>query len=294
VDPIDRDHQGRIRYTTRPTSKYPVGLTTTVTADRAVGDTSIPLGTTLAFPSPGTLLIDNEEYVYSLGPGSTVNILNPEGLRIAVSATQQVYVRQSFLTREMVEVEYDEIPLASTAGISADGGSVILNYGSGLIKRTSALGTALAPGDSAVVLADSSAFPVVYPYHLVIGEGTANEEYALVTNNDAATTLDINGSAYGVKNSHAAGVKVSMLQPLQEQLNYTSVDGSNLSFSVPIVLQSNHNPAETVIRASGKSQPGNDGYDYPFRMPTDIRFRLEFLINLIRAAGVQVSVIENR
>jgi len=294
VDPIDRDHQGRIRYTTRLTSKYPVGLTTTVTADRAVGDTSIPLGTTLAFPSPGTLLIDNEEYVYSLGPGSTVNILNPEGLRIAVSATQQVYVRQSFLTREMVEVEYDEIPLASTAGISADGGSVILNYGSGLIKRTSALGTALAPGDSAVVLADSSAFPVVYPYHLVIGEGTANEEYALVTNNDAATTLDINGSAYGVKNSHAAGVKVSMLQPLQEQLNYTSVDGSNLSFSVPIVLQSNHNPAETVIRASGKSQPGNDGYDYPFRMPTDIRFRLEFLINLIRAAGVQVSVIENR
>jgi hypothetical protein len=292
IAPLDKFHFGHLKYRNRRTSYQPIGTTATTTAAAAVGDLTLPVTSTFLFPSPGNISVGGETYFTSVASATSINILTNGGLREEVPVPSTVYALESHLPKEMVEVEYDEIPVATTAGISASGGSVLLNYGTGLVTQTAAFTVAGVAGDVVLVLDDVSAFPAVFPYQLVVGQGTSVEEAALVTGTNGTTELTIGGGTYGLKNAHELGAKVTMPAPKQEKITYTSVLGSSLRFSSPIVLQSNHTPAETLIRSSGQSQPGSDGYDYPFRMPTDIRFRLQFLIDLIRALGVQVSVIE--
>jgi hypothetical protein len=49
-----------------------------------------------------------------------------------------------------------------------------------------------------------------------------------------------------------------------------------------------------VIDSSVYSDPRDDGYDFPFRVPVDIAARLEYLLDLIRAAGIRVEIISKR
>jgi hypothetical protein len=60
------------------------------------------------------------------------------------------------------------------------------------------------------------------------------------------------------------------------------------------VLQYTHYPVEAVIDSSATSDPADNGYDFPFRMPIDILVRLQYLLDIVRAAGIQVELITQR
>jgi len=294
VNPLDDEHVGALKLNQR-TDRWPGGPVVTLTAAASVGDVVVTLSSNAEFPTFGRCRIEAEDYNYSVGTGNTLNILDPGGIRRASSISDAVVLLATKQTAELVEVQYDSIEVASTTGFPTAGGDVILNFGKGVPNAESTLDLAVSPPIATIDLVDTSLFPTgSYPYEVIINPGAGeSEERVLVTNNN--TTLDRLTLDSNVNIAHPIGTVVTFTSGDQETLSYTSVDGATtLRFSTPVVLQSNHSTTETVIQSPGRSTPGTDGYSFPFRMPTDLLFRIQFLFDLIRAAGVQVTVIEQR
>lgn len=198
---------------------------------------------------------------------------------------------------EVVEPAISSFDVASAAGLSLTGGNIILNPANGVESVLDTLSADLTAGSWTVQLVDSSIFPTDFPYVVTLSKGTSIEEKALVTgNNTGLDQLTLNDGLYGVQFSHTtANVAEIIWEPgAQETVEYDSVAGTTLSFSPAIVLQSTHSPSEVVVDSSVKSDPRQDGYDFPLRMPVDIRARIDFLWDLIRAAGVRVTIIDTR
>lgn len=198
---------------------------------------------------------------------------------------------------EIVEPTISSLVVVSAVGLDLAGGQVILNPMNGLVQALEALTVDLSAGGTVVTVADSSGYPTTFPYVVTLSPNTPREEKALVTaNNTGLGQITLNGGTYGVKFDHdvADGSTILWEPGTQETIEYESVTGTTLSFSPAIVLQSTHSPSEPVIDTSVKSDPRRDGFDFPLRMPVDIRARIEFLWDLIRAAGVRVTIIDTR
>ena len=186
-----------------------------------------------------------------------------------------------------------DIELVSVLGMDTSGDRVILNFGNGQIARADSLnGAALATATS-ITLNDASDFPSTYPYTIRLGGGLRNEELLQVTGK-AGNVLTLGGGTYGLLFAHVDGEAVSWDPGDPETIEYDEIDGNELRFDSGIMLQYTHYPVETVLNSSADSDPDSDGYDFPLRMPDDIRDRLQYLIDIIRAAGVQVAIIEER
>lgn len=197
---------------------------------------------------------------------------------------------------ETVEPFISSLEVASTAGLDPDGGRVVLNPGNALTEVSEALTVDLAAGGTVITVASSTDFPTTYPFVVTLSAGTPREERALCTNNNGAGQLTINSGTYGSQFAHAVADRstVSWTPGSEEIIDYDEASGTTLSFSSPIVLQSTHSPSESVVDSSTDSVPRVNGYDFPLRMPVDIRTRIEFLWDLIRAAGIQVNIIDKR
>jgi hypothetical protein len=189
---------------------------------------------------------------------------------------------------------YDSLSIVSNAGFASTEGTVVLNTG-GSKEISSTVATAITPSDVTLVLASTASFPVSYPYEIIVEVGGFLEERAQVTlNTTGSNTLTINGASMGFKNAHPSGVKVQLVTSDSQILPYTSSAATSLGFSGGIMLNSTHRPAETVIRSSSLNSPRDQGYDFPLRMPSELITRLQYIIDLIRAAGIQVKIIESR
>jgi len=192
---------------------------------------------------------------------------------------------------ELVEPLVSSFDVVSAAGLDVSGGRILVNFGSEQLPQESTLNGALAAMDTAIILVDSSAFPTTYPYVIVIDPGhPLLEERHRVTNN-VTNVLTIEK---GVLRTHADGVRVQWTPGSPEVIEYDDVTTNTLSFSPAVVLQSTHSPVESVIDSSVDSEPKTNGFDFPFRLPPDIRERIKFLFDLLRAAGVQVTFIDQR
>jgi len=188
---------------------------------------------------------------------------------------------------------YDSLTIGTSAGFSATGDMAELNYG-GRVPIKDALSSASLVGDTLLVLDDSSSFPVVYPYEIIVDEGGFLEERAIVSLNNGLGLITINGGVGGLKNAHPIGTKVSLISSEPESLEFTSTGATSFSFSGGVMLNSTHIPTETVVRSSNPTVIRDQGYDFPLRMPSDLLTRLTYVIDLIRAAGIQVTLIESR
>lgn len=213
----------------------------------------------------------------------------------AVSSTARwpVFGSPEVEAREKIQPQISAFDLTSAAGLDTTGGTVILNFGHQQLNVELPITVARSAGDTVLTFADSSAYPTSYPFKVIMSPGTAVEESVLVTAN-SGTQLTIGGGTFGLKNAHPIGADVRWVPGNQEELEYDSISGNALSFSPAIVLEYEHSIDEPVIDSSVTSDPKTNGYDFPFRMPPDIRERLEFLFDLLRAAGVEVDVIDAR
>lgn len=188
------------------------------------------------------------------------------------------------------------ITLASTVGLDTDGGNVIFNFGNGALPVEATIDAPVSAAATTISVDSSDAFPApTSRFTAIIGVGTPNEERVLVNANNTGTdVLTIGDGTHGVQYAHAVGETVRFEPGAPEDIEYSEVDGSILRFNPEIVLQYTHYPVETVVDSSATSDPKDNGYDFPFRMPIDIRVRLEYLLDIIRAAGVQVELITQR
>lgn len=291
VDPLDDNHMGSVKFVNKLVSEFPLGLTSTIVSSTDANSSNIIVTNAANFPISGKLKVLQDEYTYSR-TGNTITLINPAFSLRAYSAATPVSVLRAQAVAERVEPLYSEIPVTSTLGLPVTG-DVIINFGSNVLPVTG-VGTAEIAGTTTITLADSSDFPVSYPYEIVIRPGHRNEERHLVTLNDGATELTLNGGSYGIVNALAAGDVIQLVAGPSQQLTYTSTTASTLRFSTPVVLNYSVPSGTPVIYTAGISQPRADGYDFALRMPVDITFRLQFLLDLIRAAGVKVEIINKR
>ena len=197
---------------------------------------------------------------------------------------------------ELAQVRIGSITLASGTGLDTDGGDVIFNFGNGTIPVEAVIDSGVSAGDTAVSVDSSDAFPApTSRFVAIIGVGTPNEEKVLVNANNTGTDVfTLGDGTHGVQYAHAIGEIVRFEPGLQEDVEFSEVDTNILRFAPEIVLQYTHYPVETVIDSSATSDPADNGYDFPFRMPIDILVRLQYLLDIVRAAGIQVELITQR
>lgn len=251
-------------------------------------------GTTV-FIESSTLLHSIGETVELLADVLTVDSLNDDHRGYVTNLYRKSrwptiidYDRQQ---AELVEVRYDSVAVVSTASFPAEG-EAVLNFGGQRMSSRSTVASTASAGAGSVTLVDSSEFPTTYDYKVILGVGKYTQEIVTVTNNNTGT--GVLTLSHPLKFTHDVGEQVQFVTGQQEVLEYTSVVGNTIRFSTPIVVNSDHHPGEDVRISLTSSVPRSLGYDFPLRMPPDILFRIRFLLDLIRAAGVQYSVIYKR
>lgn len=185
-----------------------------------------------------------------------------------------------------------EVSLLSTTGFNSTG-SVLLNFGRNKTLWQSGLSAPVASGATSFIVADGSGFPSGGgggEFVLTIDKGLPTEE-RVVAINRIGNNVAID---FGLRYAHAVGSLVGWDQGEPEQLFYSSVSGNTLVLTAPTVLQSSHAASELAVESVASSDPKRNGFDFPLRLPPDPITRLRYLIDLIRAAGIQVEIISQR
>ena len=195
--------------------------------------------------------------------------------------------------------KYNTLTVADGSVLDSTGGTIAISWGLGNRRVETRLAIADAPGNNFLDCVDTSEFPIFpdYPYFVVVGEGEAVEETVIIDGNSTILNRLIIDTAIepgDLRFTHPVGTRVRLINGDTEIIPYDSVLGDVISFSEPIMLQSNHQTGEKVSLVTGFSDPSEFGTDFPLRMPPNLLQRVELLFDLIRAAGVEVRFINKR
>lgn len=205
------------------------------------------------------------------------------------------------VTAEYVIPELTELTVNDASGFPASGGAVYLNFGkvgggvSNNIPPTVQARTtsSILAGQTAVPVPDATVFPVLVspltPFEIVLDPGGLKEERLLIQGAIGNNLQLIAGTS--LRFNHPVRSWVQHTTSKEELLFYETVSGNSLSFSAPIMLQFNHSPGESATLSTAASEPSTDGYDFPFYLPPDLSFRLASIMDLVRAAGIQVKFV---
>jgi hypothetical protein len=200
----------------------------------------------------------------------------------------------------VVEELRSYITVTSAASLTANGGYVILNFAKEKNLVESRLTADSASGVGTLTVEDASLFPTTYNYYVIVGPGAGRT----VAGDFGTEILKVTGIAGNVitfdGNTRFAHMKNEWIQYVpgdEEILSYSSTTTGGperLNFSTPIALENQHNILENVVLSDSLSTPNDEGTDYPFYLPSSWEERLEWLFDKVRAAGVQVIVINDR
>ncbi len=294
-----------------------VSTSSTLASGASIGDTSITLAASAGFPETDVpnragyrVVIDKgnagEEFVKILDNDTGTGVLTCEALTKAHSSSVAVNLANDTLTfdslsknhagpsvspsksGQLVEKLVGIIDLVSSTGFS-NSGTVIINYGNEIIpvrtKITSVISTTVYG------FSNTSVFPTTnLPYQVVLGQGLTTEEVVNVSvNNTGTNRLTVSSPIY----THFAGEYVEFKVESPEVVEYQDVDGNSLQFIPPIVLNK-HIIGERVMVTNGYSVPVTTGFGYAFRLPPDPFVCLHNMFDIIRGAGIKVTIVTER
>lgn len=191
---------------------------------------------------------------------------------------------------------YTQLTLAlGGTDFSATADSAVVNFGNGQVAASSRISSSIGAGAGSVVLSDTSQFPTTgYPYvvYLDVGGGPLKEERLHVTNNNTGTgTLTF---SHATVFAHDADRLVEFRPGAEEVISYTSRVGAVLNFTPYLVVENTHYQMEFVAPSVGTGYPRRTGFDFPLRLPVTVEDRVRFVIDLVRAAGVEVTFVNKR
>lgn len=239
------------------------------------GDFFIPAGLAFTHPAAETIALVND--VLTFGTGFALPHPGP-------SWTPTV-------EGQRVERLYSSITVADGSTFPTTETTVWLNFGDARLSVRKPLVSVFAP--AIYQYASTATLPTTdYPYQVVLGEGLPTQEYAMVTGNNTGTnrlTFSVAPTTAGV-----AGDYTEFRTGGQEAITYLSRIGNTLYFAAPFIFSAKHTLGETVIVSPGDSTPRDDGYTYQFFLPPDPALCMRSVLDLVRAAGVEVDVITER
>jgi hypothetical protein len=187
-----------------------------------------------------------------------------------------------------VDVIHTTITASTGSGFDT-AGTLWLNFGRSRLKVRAKIKTVIS--STVLEFDNSSIFPTTdFPYQIIVGQGRANEELAFVTiNNTGTNRLTVSGALTG---TFAAGQYVEFISGAPLAVQYVSVDGAVFTLDQSTIFASRYTLGESVIQSNGFSIPTADGTDYPFRMPPAPVACVANMIDLVRAAGVEVTILD--
>lgn len=193
-------------------------------------------------------------------------------------------------------------PLYTQATLSLGGtdfsptaSNAIFNFGDAVVPVHAKLAANVVAGDTSATLDDSSKFPTTgYPYVITldVGAGPLLQERLHVTNNNTGT--NVLTFSHPAVFSHSSGRRVEFTPGPQENISYTTRVGAVLDFVPYIQVDHTHYAMETLSPAVGTGYPSRDGFDFPLRIPVTVQDRVQYMIDLVRAAGVEVTFVSKR
>jgi hypothetical protein len=183
------------------------------------------------------------------------------------------------------------ITVVNASSFSASGGYALINFGRNINEFESQLSADEAAGSGSVVVDDGSGFPTAN-FWVYIGEGTRITETIYVSSR-TGTTLTL---ASNLLFTHRGGEWVRFFPGELEEITYTGTDVGNkrLLFADGFIFGQSHLNTEPVALSGQRATPTATGTDFPFYLPSRWEDRLEFLIDLARAAGVRVFITADR
>jgi hypothetical protein len=303
-----------------------LGLSTTTIAPGAgfnsAGDFELRVVASAAFPDTGLvsspagyrIVIDrggaNEEIVrvndndtgansFALAQALTINHLIGETVELVSdvmtfgSGFSVAHAGPSWTPTRLgqtVERPYTELNVVDGSEFPTTEATVLLNFGKGRLNARSRLTTIVGP--TVYELASTADFPATdYPYPVITGEGTVNEQTVFVTNNNTGLNRLTFAAAPTLTPDVGSHARFDSGAP--EALTYTSRAGNVLSFDEAI-YPSAHMVGESVILSPGDSTPRDDAWTFQFFLPPDPALCLRSVLDLVRAAGVRVDVSTER
>lgn len=197
---------------------------------------------------------------------------------------------------DMVRPVYTTATLAlAGTDFSATSGDALINFGRATHPVRAHIATAVASGAATLVLDSTASLPTTgYPYVICVDAdaGPLRQEMLHVTNNNTGTnTLTL---SHVTVFSHDVGRVVKFKPGLQETISYTSRVGSVLGFTPSLDIETTHYMMEFISPSVGTGFPGNDGFDFPLRLPVTVADRIQYMVDLVRAAGVEVTFVTQR
>lgn len=195
---------------------------------------------------------------------------------------------------ELVQPLISEIDMvALPAGFPVTGGFAWINFGKEIIDQRKRIASIGSP--TSYVLSSTARFPTSgYPYQVIVGEGTHNEERLFVTNNNTGTNT-LTFQAPGAVKTHVVGQYVRFLSGDPEVVEFTTTQTTPtiaLIIDPPQVLDSGHLVGERVLYSPAVSASRADGSSFGFKLPPDPTACVTALLELVRAAGVRVDVVQ--
>jgi hypothetical protein len=190
---------------------------------------------------------------------------------------------------ETVEIYVEEVEVADGSQFPTADGTVLLNFGKNRINVRQRITAHPAP--DVIELADTSKLPLASPaepYPITVQEGFPAQEYAMVIDNDTGlnqltlsqalvNTITPNGKQYA-----------RYYGPTPFEFEFVSRDGNIMTLATGTIFPSGFEAGTLAVASSGDSRPNAEGYSYALLMPPGRQACLTFLLDLVRAAGVEI------
>lgn len=187
---------------------------------------------------------------------------------------------------EEVVVLTSTLTLLAPGTLPAEGGDIVLNFGKSDTVGSALITVSASAGSTSITAAHSFQGT---DFSVVLSPGRSVEETVHVT----SVGFNLLNLANPLKYAHPAGHSVELRFGATEIVSYTSVSGTTVNLTGPTAFSSHHQPFESVILSSN-STPPIDGTGYALKLPASSREKLALLLELVRAAGVQVRFITRR
>lgn len=165
-----------------------------------------------------------------------------------------------------------------------------LNFGKEILnvrKRLTAVSSSVSITLSSTVDMPTSG----YPYQIILGDGRFTEEPLFVANNNPSTGV-LSLQSPGLTKSHSIGDYATFTSGDPETIEYLTREASpdRFVFASPVLLESGHIIGERVMYSPEISESHSDGSSYGFKLPPDVSACLKTMFEMVRAAGVEVTI----
>jgi len=230
-----------------------------------------------------------------------IQIVDPLGPNPGFPTTNngQYFSDIRYESADIAQLSYGSFPILNTLGLPLAGSELYFNFGDERIDITDTL-TVAASGTFAVPVPTLTATPTPtfefpssadsYPYVITVEPGTVREEVVEVLTYVPATGVFTLVSP--LLFTHPIGSKVTFIPGTEDTVEYQSVNGSDIEFSPQDIFSQTFYAGTPITLSPGLAVPQITGYDFPLFMPADVEEALRSVLNLVRAAGVLVTFID--